>query len=168
MRIFVFLHISKPKSFTPFNLDNETIKDEATNPSIIPVGTYHISIEGTVTTIPPRVPTIGNRPISIPTANAVQTLEMNEATNMPNANRFVVNPLERKVFTIKKDITPITAMLKMFAPKVVIPPSPIAAWITSVMVMLIKPAKGPKTIETAVPPKKCHVLPPPATGNSNN
>ena len=80
--------------------------------------------------MPPRVPTIGNRPISIPTANAVQTLEMNEATNMPNANRFVVNPRERKIFTIKKDMTPIAAMLKMFAPKVVMPPSPIAAWIT--------------------------------------
>ena len=122
-----FLQRSKPKSLTPRNFDNETINVEATTPSIIPVGTYQKSIEGTVTNIPPRVPTMGNRPISIPTANAVHTLEMNEAVNIPIANRFVVKPLERNAFTIKKDITPITAMLKMFAPKVVIPPSPIAA-----------------------------------------
>ena len=55
---------------------------EETTPSIIPVGTYQTSIEGTVTNIPPSVPTIGKRPISIPTANAVQIFEINEATNI--------------------------------------------------------------------------------------
>src|SRR5664279_2109486 len=109
---FCFLHNSKPKSFTPRNRDNETIIEEATTPSIIPVGTYHISIDGTVTNMPPRVPTIGKSPISIPTANAVHTLEINEARNKPKANRFVVNPLERKAFTMKKDNTPMTAILK--------------------------------------------------------
>ena len=120
---FCFLQSSKPKSFTPPNRDKETINEEATNPSIIPVGTYHISIDGTVTIIPPRVPTIGKRPSSNPTANAVHTLEINEATNTPNANRFVLNLLDMNAFTMKNESTPITAMLKTFAPKVVIPPS---------------------------------------------
>ena len=97
---------------------------EETTPSITPVGTYQTSIEGTVTNAPPKVPTIGKKPISSPTANAVQTFETNEAMNMPNANRFVVNPLERNTFTMKNDNAPIAAMLKRFAPKVVMPPSP--------------------------------------------
>jgi len=37
--LFLFLQSSKPKSFTPRNRDNETISEEATTPSIIPVGT---------------------------------------------------------------------------------------------------------------------------------
>ena len=108
----------------PFNFDNETINPDATTPSIIPVGTYQVSIDGTVTNMPPRVPTIGKKPISIPTAKAVHTFEMNEATNIPRANRFVENPLERNAFTMKNAKEPITAMLKRFAPKVVTPPSP--------------------------------------------
>ena len=119
-----FLQSSRPNNLTPRNRDNETINEDETTPSIIPVGTYHISIDGTVTIIPPRVPTIGKSPISMPTANAVQTFEMKEATNIPNANRFEVNPLDKNAFTMKKDITPITAMLNTFAPKVVMPPSP--------------------------------------------
>jgi hypothetical protein len=120
---FCFLHNSKPKSFTPRKRDNETINEDATTPSMIPVGTYHINIEGTVTNMPPREPTIGKRPISNPTAKAVHTLEMNEATNMPSASRFIVNPLDRTPLTMKNDIALITAMLKRLAPKVVNPPS---------------------------------------------
>lgn len=96
---------------------------EATTPSITPVGKYQKSIDGTVTNIPPRLPTIGKRPISVPTGNAVAKFETNVATNIPIANRVVLYPLERNAFTMKKDIAPMTAILKTFAPKVVMPPS---------------------------------------------
>ena len=119
--------------------------------------------------MPPRVPTIGKRPISTPTAMAVHTLEMSDATNIARARRLVLNFLERTALTMKKDRAPMTAMLKTFAPNMDRPPSPKArAWMMRVMVMLIRPAKGPRTMEIVVPPRKCHVLPPPATGNSNS
>ena len=125
--LFFFVQSSRPNNLTPCKRAKETISMEATIPSITPVGTYHMSIEGTVINIPPRLPTIGKRPISVPTANAVAKFDTNEATNTPIANHFVLYPLERNAFTMKKDKAPITAMLKTFAPKVVMPPSPIAA-----------------------------------------
>jgi hypothetical protein len=36
------------------------------------------------------------------------------------------------------------------------------------MVMLTNPAKGPKITAVEVAPRKCQVLPPPATGNSTS
>ena len=61
-----------------------------------------------------------------------------------------------------------TAMLNTLAPKLDKPPSPIPACIIKVMVMLTNPAKGPKITAVDVAPRKCQVLPPPATGNSTS
>ena len=48
----LFLHISNPNNLTPLSRDRETTNADATNPSIIPVGTYQNSIVGMVTMVP--------------------------------------------------------------------------------------------------------------------
>ena len=65
---------------------NETVNNASTNPA----GTYKSSIEGTVTVIPPSVPTIGATPISIPTAKAVRMFDNHAAINNAIPRRFLL------------------------------------------------------------------------------
>lgn len=67
-----------------------------------PVGTYQNSIVGTVTVIPPRVPTRGAIPISIPTAKAVKMIDNHAAMNKLAPRRFLLELPFKMNFTIKK------------------------------------------------------------------
>ncbi len=166
--LFRFRNLSKPWRFSVLIWESGTIKTAAMIPSISPVGTYQISIVGTVTVMPPRFPAKGAMLVSIPTANAVQTFDTQDATNTLAANRRSLKFSPAKDLTTKKLGAPMITMLKMLAPKLLMPPSPMEAWRIRVRVMLIIATKGPKTIETMVPPKKCQVLAPLATGNSTS